>query len=401
MQDTIASTMVLTGCFLSDMSSTNTTITGSHTPLKILHLFRSPVGGLFRHVSDLIQAQIDQGLNAGIVCDSLTGGEFANKMLEQLAPGCALGVHRLPMSRVLNVSDLISLYRVNKISRTLMPDIIHGHGAKGGAFARILAGQHGAKSVYTPHGGSLHYKWASSAGFVFLGLERVLKRYTDGLIFESNYVASEYRNKVGRVKNPCRVIHNGLKEDEFHPVTCHDDCKNFLFVGELRKLKGIEVLLKATIRLRERHNVSLLIVGTGPHAGEIRSLIRDFRLESSVTISPQVFPAVSVFSQADCLVVPSLAESLPYVALEAAAAGLPLIASDVGGISEITGAYSDYLVPPNDPAALANAMYSVLTDRDKARRISEHIHERVRDNFRLETMVKETLEFYDHVIKTK
>jgi glycosyltransferase involved in cell wall biosynthesis len=383
------------------MSTTNRTINGGHTPLKILHLFRSPVGGLFRHVRDLIQAQIDQGLSTGIVCDSFTGGEFANNMLEQLAPGCALGVHRLPMSRVLSLSDLTALYKVNKIFRTLMPDIIHGHGAKGGAFARMLARRHGAKSVYTPHGGSLHYKYASSAGFVYLGFERLLKKHTDGLIFESNYVAREYRNKVGCVQNPCRVIHNGLKESEFQPVTRHGDCKNFLFVGELRKLKGIEVLLKATNQLRKRHNVSLLIVGTGPDAEEIKSLIRDNGLELSVTLSPPVFPSVSAFSQAECLVIPSLAESLPYVALEAAAAEVPLIASDVGGISEITGTFRDYLVPPNDSEALANAMYSVLTDRDKARRISGHIQERVKNNFRLETMVEETLEFYDEVIKTK
>jgi glycosyltransferase involved in cell wall biosynthesis len=218
------------------------------------------------------------------------------------------------------------------------------------------------------------------------------------LIFESGYVASEYAKKVGRTTFPVRVIYNGLRDEEFSPVECQDDCRDFLFVGELRRLKGLDQLLEAASRLEKRCKAELLIVGAGPDADYFRDRIRELGLEPFVTLSPPVFPVTRAFRMAHCVIVPSLAESFPYVVLEAAAAGIPLITSRVGGIPEIMGPFTDGLVPPGDPAALAEAMFSMLDDPERARSSARQLRERVRENFRVDAMVDEILKFYRQVL---
>ena len=95
--------------------------------------------------------------------------------------------------------------------------MVHGHGAKGGAYARLAAAPR-ALRVYTPHGGSLHYRWSSPTGFLYLALERVLMRRTDLFLFESAYGRDVFRAKIGDPGDRARVVHNGVAEAEFAPV---------------------------------------------------------------------------------------------------------------------------------------------------------------------------------------
>ena len=145
-------------------------------PLRILHVLRAPVGGLFRHVADLTEAQAARGHAVGLVLDSTTGGAEAERMLQSLASAAKLGIRRVPMSRHLGLSDFNAVRFVAASARESKADIVHGHGAKGGAYARLARGD--ALRVYTPHGGSLHYAAASPLGLLYLNLERRLARRT-------------------------------------------------------------------------------------------------------------------------------------------------------------------------------------------------------------------------------
>ena len=161
-------------------------MSGSSRPqFRILHCFRTPVGGLFRHVCDLAKTQSLLGHDVGIVCDSETGGELGEKRLADLSAFCKLGIHRTPMSRQIGPRDWSALGTVQRVANNCKADVLHGHGAKGGAYARLARmGRHGQTlRIYTPHGGSLHYSPWSPQGLVFLTLERILLPKTDGLIF--------------------------------------------------------------------------------------------------------------------------------------------------------------------------------------------------------------------------
>src|SRR6185295_3207947 len=173
-------------------------------PLRILHVLRSPVGGLFRHVIDLSRAQVARGHQVGIVADSTTGGARADAAFAALAGQLALGLTRVPMSRQVGPSDLSAQRHVARRARDTQADVLHGHGAKGGAYARLV-NRRGAIRVYTPHGGSLHYNRSSPIGLLYLTLEQVLMTRTELFLFESAYGRDAFAAKIGAPRSLVRV----------------------------------------------------------------------------------------------------------------------------------------------------------------------------------------------------
>ena len=323
--------------------------------INVLHVLRAPVGGLFRHVLDLARGQAERGHRVGIIADATTGGAAAEAQLADLSPRLALGVSRVPMSRQVGLRDASAVAHVTRRAASVAADVVHGHGAKGGAYAR-LAGSGCAVRAYTPHGGSLHYRWGTPSGAVYLGLERALIGRTDLFLFESAYSRDVFRRKVGDPGPRARVVHNGVAPAEFEPIVADPSAADLVFVGELRMLKGVDVLIEAMARLKQDgRRLSATIVGDGPDRAAFEAQVRAQDVAGSVRfVGAQ--PARSAFAGGRLLVVPSRAESLPYIVLEAAAAGLPLITTRVGGIPEIFGSQSAELVPPGDPAALARAI---------------------------------------------
>ena len=101
------------------------------SPLNILHVFRAPVGGLFRHVVVLALGQIARGHRVGLIADSTTGGAQAEGKLAELAPHLALGLTRIPMSRQIGPSDINAAANVTRRAADVGAHVIHGHGAKG------------------------------------------------------------------------------------------------------------------------------------------------------------------------------------------------------------------------------------------------------------------------------
>src|SRR5205085_1447176 len=148
---------------------------------------------------------------------------------------------------------------------------------------------------------------------------------------------------------------NGVGPEEFEPVTPEPDAADIVFVGELRALKGVDVLIEAIARLHAaKKPARAVLVGGGPDAAAFRALAQQRGLSDAITF-PGPMPARTAFALGRILAVPSRAESLPYIVLEALAAGMPTIATKVGGIPEIYGAAHDRLIPPGDVDALAAA----------------------------------------------
>jgi len=337
--------------------------------LRILQVMRAPVGGLFRHVADLTRSLAAEGHQVGLVVDRLANDSQTEARLEALRPHASLGIYRFAMPRVLGAGDLTTPFAVRHLVNSLSIDVLHGHGAKGGFYAR-LARLGGAKAatLYTPHGGVLHFSGTSLSGRLFHRLERMLMAQTGAIIFESAYAKATYSALIGVPTCPVEIIHNGLAPDEFIPIAPEADAADFVFVGELRDLKGIHVLVYALAGVTRPDGTpaTLVMAGDGPERGALESRIAELGLQARVSLLG-ARPARPTFAQGRIAVVPSLAESLPYVVLEAAAAQLPVISTRVGGIAEIFGPTAESLVPPSDSAALQRAMQAALDDPDGAR----------------------------------
>jgi glycosyltransferase involved in cell wall biosynthesis len=363
------------------------------SPLKILHVFRSPVGGLFRHVVDLVEGQSARGHQVGMVLDSKTGGIHADTTLARIAERCKLGITRIPMDRHIGLRDLQAVFHVSRRIAQTQPDIVHGHGAKGAAYAR-LAAKSRAITVCTPHGGSLHYDTRSPVGLLYITLEKVLRRRTDLFLFESDFAERSFRTLIGDPNAMVKVVRNGVAESEFAEVALEADATDLLFIGELRDLKGVDVLLDAVAISRQASMpLSVTIVGDGPARHALHRQAERLGLTGAVRFKAPM-PARKAFALGRIVVVPSRKESLPYIILEIAAAGKPLIATNVGGIPEIFGPQSDLLIPAGDSAALANTLMQYVNHPETIVASSRLLQTRIRTNFSLANMVEDGIRAY-------
>jgi glycosyltransferase involved in cell wall biosynthesis len=368
-------------------------------PLNILHVFRAPVGGLFRHVFDLARGQVARGHRVGMIADSLTGGTHAETVLRELAPSLALGLTRVAMHRQPYPTDAFALAHVMRRTAQSKADVVHGHGAKGGAFSRLAFNTSRPVRVYTPHGGSLLFSNETLAGKIYLTTERLLMPRGDLYLFESGFSAEAFNRKIGRPRGLVRIVHNGVMRAEFEPVTPAPAATDLIFMGELRELKGVDLLIDAVARLRSQgRRVTATLIGAGPDAAAFLAQVERLKLGDLIRFRPAM-PARQAQTLGRVMVMPSRMESLPYVVLETAAAAMPLIATRVGGIPEIYGPQADALVAPDDAVALAGAIATTLDDPVAATEAARRLQERVAASFTVEAMVDGVLAAYDAALE--
>jgi glycosyltransferase involved in cell wall biosynthesis len=367
--------------------------------LRIVHMTRTPVGGIFRHILDVAGGQAARGHHVGIVCDSTTGGARAEAALSAIAPQMRLGISRFAMAREIGLGDVGAFRAVSRHLAGLNADVHHGHGAKGGGFVRLMAPR-SAIRVYTPHGGSLHYGKHTLRGMVYGTIERFLSRRTELFLFESAFARDRYADIVGAPRGVVRVVFNGITEPEMVPVVPAADAADLVSVGEFRAIKGTDVLIDALAELhRAGRRLSLAIAGDGEEGPALRAQVMRLGLTDSVRFLGHTPPRVA-FAQGRLLVMPSRADSLPYVAIEAGGAGIPIVASDVGGIPEILGPNGN-MAPPENPARLAAAIATAIDDPAATQAAAARLAQRICTQFSQDAMVAGVLAGYRDAIAAK
>ncbi len=366
----------------------------SDQPLRILHAVRAPVGGIIRHILDLANGQAERGHHVGIVADSLTGGERAEAALREIAPRLKLGVQRIAIRREPHPTDFLVWLRFMFLIRRLKPDVLHGHGAKAGAFVRLRRRSRNNIRIYTPHGGSLHYPLDTLKGAFYSRLERALMNSTDLFLFESAFARDTYQRTIGIPEGLVRCVFNGVTADEFDPVVKAADATDVAYVGEFRHIKGADLLIDAVARLRaDGKPVTLTLGGDGEEMDALKAQVRKLGLTEAVRFIGHV-KARYGFSKGGLLVVPSRGDSMPYVVIEAAAAGIPMVAAKVGGIPEIFGPHPDALFAPNSVGAMADAIETALEHPAAALDRAKSLRERVLVHFSQKAMVEGVLAGY-------
>ena len=374
--------------------------------LRIAHVFRAPLGGLFRHVVDLATEQAARGHEVGVFFDSGGRCERVDAALARVSGGLALGVGTCRIHRNPGPQDLVAFARFSSWLRKARPDVVHGHGSKGGVYARLsgLSGTPGSPvRAYTPHGGSFNFRPGSWPHRLYMGAERVMAGSTDVFLFESAYIAGRFDRYVDFRGGTRRIVLNGLGEAEFIPAEPNADAADLLYVGELREAKGIDTLLEA-LPLVARARGALpraILVGSGPDQAILTERARRLGVASHVTF-PGPMPIRDAFKLGRILVVPSRAESMPYVVLEAGGARVPMVATNVGGIPEIFGRFADRLGPCDNPADLARRIIAMLDMPPDARREQAGdfaLH--VAANFNIQSMVNAVMGGYREALSNR
>lgn len=196
------------------------------------------------------------------------------------------------------------------------------------------------------------------------------------------------------------VIYSGIETNGFRVANGAAEAKRKLglpasvrtvvAVGRLSPEKGHRVLIEAAEIVRRRQDIRYLLVGDGSLRGSLSGLVAERRLEEHVRFLGFRNDIPEILSASDLLVLPSLSEGLPWVLLEAMAAGKPVIASDVGGVREVlVEGETGRLVPPGDPQALANVLEELLAAGDEElQRLGEAGRQRVERSFSQRAMLQ-------------
>ncbi len=209
---------------------------------------------------------------------------------------------------------------------------------------------------------------------IFLALSKV-----DQFVAPSRYLAERY-GANGIERERIAVIRNGIDLERFKPAPKDNTVLTLGFIGYLGAHKGVDVLLQALSR-SDCEKVRLVIVGDGVMAERLKALCRELQLERVVTFLGHVANQhiADLYAQLDALVVPSVwPENSPVTITEAMASGLPVIASDIGGIGELVeDGITGFLVPPKDSDALAERIEHLLARPDLRRQMGQRALEKI------------------------
>ena len=371
-----------------------------HRPLSILQVLEPSGGGSGRHFIDLCKGLKDRGHNVtGVYSPVRAEHRFISELLDL---GLA-GVQTVDMHRSIGLHDVRAWRHLQRVISTSGPfDVIHGHSSKAGALTRLRLGNRGAAVVYTPHAfRTMDPKLGGAGRLIFGQVERLLGiAFSDRIICVSE---DEFAHalELGLPRSRLRLIVNGVKtpdQDERHSLRAQFGIQEntclFGFVGRLSPQKAPERLIKAFAAMAKQDpEAHLLMVGSGPLEHEVKSLISALALERRVTLTADI-EGPRAMQMFDMLVMPSRYEAMSYVMLEAEAAGLPMILSDVGGASTVVqhGANGIIIANDDDPSTLADAMMK-LVKVDHRKAFSAAAQE-FRYRHGLEEMVEKTLSVY-------
>jgi glycosyltransferase involved in cell wall biosynthesis len=376
----------------------------SPTTLRVCHLSATALNGhYFRTMARGLSAE-----GAGVKLVSL--GEVAPPPwwpgdldgVDYLALGCP-SRYRYPWA-VLRLARLLRRWRIDVLQTHLFDGAMVGIPAARLARVPLL--------IVTRHHYDQHWRLSRR---LHVRVDRLMARLADRVIVPSRAVRELMVSREGGDGSRIQVIHHGLDSDEFAAEAEGRDIREELglgdafvvgCVGRLDAGKGLAHLLAAAGRLQpEIADLRVLIVGAHPDPANRQAILLEARrleLEDRVVLTGQRGDVAACMAAMDVLAHPSLSEALGQVLIEAMAVGLPVVASDVGGIPEVVRAgQTGLLVPPGDPVALADAIMTLYRDPALRGRYAAEGRSVARRRFSAERMVAEHLDCYRRWLRSE
>jgi glycosyltransferase involved in cell wall biosynthesis len=355
---------------------------------------RLNVGGPALHVAYLSAGLRDRGYGTTLVAGSLARGEESMDFVanELGVPVIRLGaLHR----EISPVRDAISVFRLAHLIRLQRPHILHTHTAKAGAIGRLAAMLAGDARppiiVHTYHGHVLRGYFDPVRTTLFRLIETYLARISTALIAVSPQVRDDLVGMGVAPKEKFAVVRLGIGLDERIPVDQdgRDETRRQLgipagrfivgWVGRMTAIKRTDDVLIGFRKLREQGvDAVLCMVGDGPDRDQIELRARDLGIVKDTLFLGYQEDVAQYFAAFDAMVLPSANEGTPVTAIEALAAGRPVVATRVGGVPDVVREGQDgFLVEAGDTDALAERLARLANDPELRRRMGAVGRERV------------------------
>lgn len=364
--------------------------------MKILYVVTrsDEIGGAQIHVRDLAEAMNRRGHQALVA----VGGD--GPLFAQLE---ARGVPARRVGALIRAirpwTDLVALVQLVRLFRAEKPDLVSLHSSKAGLLGRVAARIAGVPAVFTAHG------WAFTEGVpngrrrLYAGLERVAAHWARRIITVSEYdrrLALEAG--VGHADQVV-TVHNGMPEVaaelRAHPG---DAPPHLIMVARFNTQKDHETLLRALADCRDL-DWSLELIGAGPGQDAVEAQVENLGLGERVRFAGEVDDVAERLAVSQAFVLASRWEGLPRSIIEAMRAGLPVVASRVGGVAEqVADDVNGFLVAAGDVDALAGRLRVLLTDPALRQRLGEQGRRRFETEFGFAAMADHTETVYRAVL---
>lgn len=367
---------------------------------KVLQIVGAPAGGIRKHIVDIICNLPSEQYEIGLAASFKDADTTFKTQMPKLSIKCKNRLYDLNIPKKPSFQDIRNIYHLFHQIQKERYDVIHGHGAKGGLYARILGILLGTKVIYTPHGGSLHSMHGKVNNFLYAFVEKLLYPFTNRLIFESEYSRDTYFKKVFRADKKSIVNYNGIDAIEAYKIKTPPTKEKLIKIcafGILRYEKGHEILIRATKLLFEQgYQLEVNIFGEGKERNSLYQLIQDLDLQNVVFLRGETDQVIELMKKHDILVHPSRFESFGYVVIEAMSVGLPVIASSVGGLKEIICDYADGIfVDGINPQLYAKAIQELIENPKLYSKISEAGYAKAISKFSKQHMIATLEDIYN------
>ena len=371
---------------------------------KILYIVtQDDLGGAARYVLMLARAYKDRAevtITVGSDGDGWLTGEAAK-----------LGIRTIVLKRLKRAispfDDIATGHELRRLVRTGDWDIVHANSSKAGVIASFAAiGLTKPKIFYTAHGWVFLEPMNPIKKAAYFALEWIAARLRHGTIVLSERERMVARRELGIRIDGLKLIPHGLGPEAVERLMTRDGARTEIgetghrgllvgVVANLYKTKGLDILIEAlSLPALAAIDFHLAIVGDGPELEKTEAATLVSPKKDSIRLVTGIGEAARIMPAFDLLVLPSRKEGLPFVLLEAMVAGVPIVATDVGGVRETVGD-AGLVVAPEDPQALAEAIAKVLGDGNLRHGLAERSLARGRWVIeRGEKMIDSTWDFY-------
>jgi glycosyltransferase involved in cell wall biosynthesis len=365
--------------------------------LKIVYVItRSDViGGASVHLMDLASGMQTEGHGVTI----LVGG---NGMLIQKVQ--EKGLNCIPLKHLVReispYLDFLCFFELKSKLTDLSPDIVHLHSSKAGLIGRMVTRILGIPNIFTAHGWSFTDGVSNKRRHIYCFLERHIAKFSDKIITVSEY--DRQLALTNRVGNPALIttIHNGMPNSELQTTPLIKTSKTrLIMVARFDVPKNQTLLLKSLAYIKD-FPWELDLVGDGPNFDEVKSIATSLGLDNYVHFSGSCDDVPMRLKNSDIFLLISNWEGFPLTILEAMRAGLPVIVSDVGGVSvAVSRRDTCFLIPRDDSKSLSDAISTLVSSSELRETMGNAGRLRFEQKFTFEIMLKETLNLYQEVMK--
>jgi glycosyltransferase involved in cell wall biosynthesis len=354
------------------------------------------VGGASIHVRDVAREMIARGHEVTV----LVGGE--GDVTRQFATAeVPYRVLRKLQRSIHPLNDLSAFHELKSALSDLGPDLVSTHTAKAGWLGRAACARLDIPVIYTPHGLTVGDRLGRVQGTMFRQAERLASGWTDAMVCVSEAERDLALATKLAPRERLHVIHNGVRDI---PDSLRADLQQapnrIVSIARFEAPKDHPTLLRAFAAVDPSWTLEL--IGDGPLEEPIRTLARQLGIGSRVVFRGYLSDPAEALSHARAFVLSSRSEGFPRSILEAMRAGLPVIATDVGGVNEaVSHGKSGMLVKASSVESMQAALVQLTGDREMRQRMGVEGHQIWVSRFRFSGMIAKTADLYAMLVRAR